>query len=150
MFTVSFFDGVVAGETQDFAELEAAKAAYMEAVREYAEKGLGEGGYISLEDEDGETMWGMDWRQVEDVRSYLTFADGDGSTYAETVADALGIDSVDALTAREQERLEACSMRPGYGYIYESDERDENGLPLYAVDMDEVERVYNAVADIVC
>ena len=148
-FTVNFFDGVV-GEAQDFEALEAAKAAYMEAVREYAEKGLGEGGYVALEDESGETLYAMDWRTVADVREYLTFADGNGSTYAETVADALGIDSVDALTAREQERLESCSMRPGYGYIYESDERDENGLPLYAVDMDEVERIFNAMDGVIC
>lgn len=149
MYTINFFDGVT-GESEGFAELEAAKAAYMEAVREHAEKGLGEGGYIALEDEDGETMWGMDWRQVEDVRSYLTFESGNGSTYAETVADALGIDSVDALTTREQERLETYSMRPGYGYIYESDERDSEGNALYAVDMDEVERVYNAMNGVIC
>ena len=149
MFTVSFFDGVV-GETQDFEALEAAKAAYMEAVREYAEKGLKEGGYVALEDESGDALYAMDWRAVADVRSYLTFADGDGSTYAETVADALGVDSIDALTAREQERLETCSMRPGYGYIYESDERDSEGNALYAVDMDEVERVYNAMNGVIC
>ena len=149
MFTVSFFDGT-AGETQEFEALTAAKTAYMEAVREYAGKGLGEGGYIALEDESGEALYAMDWRAVEDVREFLTFADGNGSTYAETVADALSIDSVDALTAREQERLESCSMRPGYGYIYESDERDENGLPLYAVDMDEVERIFNAMDGVIC
>ena len=148
-YTVSFFDGVT-GESEGFAELEAAKAAYMEAVREHAEKGLGEGGYIALEDESGETLYAMDWRTVADVREYLTFADGNGSTYAETVADALGVDSIDALTAREQERLETCSMRPGYGYIYVSDERDSEGNALYAVDMDEVERVYNAMNGVIC
>lgn len=61
-------------------------------------------------------------------------------TWSDTVCFALGLDSIEAESAEDQARLAELYGKEGYEYIYESDDRDENGDPLYAVDMDMVER----------
>lgn len=61
-------------------------------------------------------------------------------TWNETVCFALGLDSIGAESAEDQARLAELYGKDGYEYIYESDDRGENGDPLYAIDMEMVER----------
>lgn len=148
---VEFFDGIT-GETDEFTDLLEADKRYMEVVRDYVNtKKIKEGSYVSCYDIKcpNDPFHIVDWRQAKDIRQYFTLevTSNHYMTLFEQIKFALGLDSIDCTSVHDQEILESHYGNRGYEYIYESDKYDKDGHVLYAIDTDEVQRIFDVAND---
>lgn len=81
-------------------------------------------------------------KNTDDIRILESLSEVNG-TYSDVVVFSLGLDSIDAATDSDQERLSELSKIGGVYdlYIYRDDDNK------WCVDMDRIEQAFNACAD---
>ncbi len=81
-------------------------------------------------------------KNTDDIRILESLSEVNG-TYSDVVVFSLGLDSIDATSDSDQERLAELSKIGGVYdlYIY----RDDDGM--WCVDMERIEQAFNACAD---